>query len=108
MRNGFFLLFSLFCFLSILPSNAQDFRPDSSSGKTVDFTTDTVPALLRKKKKTFIDTLYEKNSKKEVKKKKRLFYGMKCRKGFIKKGAGNKMTMEIFYYLKTYKDPNPY
>ncbi|MFL5730436.1 MAG: toxin-antitoxin system YwqK family antitoxin [Cytophagaceae bacterium] len=80
--------------------------------------TDTIPGKdrmkvdsisgLNKKKKTFIDSVAEKNSQKKKKIKKKVFYGMKTRKGFTKKGVGKKTTIEMFYTLKKWQDPNPY
>jgi hypothetical protein len=36
--------------------------------------------------------------KKKVKKK--VFYGIKTKKGFTRKGVGDRVTYELFYYLK--------
>ncbi|MFN3402870.1 MAG: toxin-antitoxin system YwqK family antitoxin [Cytophagaceae bacterium] len=52
------------------------------------------------------DSIPDKSKKKKVKK--RVFYGMKCRKGFTKVGAGQKVTIETFWTLKKWQDPNPY
>jgi antitoxin component YwqK of YwqJK toxin-antitoxin module len=46
--------------------------------------------------------------KKKKKVKKKVFYGLKCKRGFTKKGQGEKEVIEIFYFLKAYKEPNPY
>jgi antitoxin component YwqK of YwqJK toxin-antitoxin module len=66
--------------------------------------TDTVPELMFKK-----DTLVKK-AKKDPKKKKNVFYDLKCRRGFIRyvSPTGDKVILESFYYLKVWKDPNPY
>lgn len=45
---------------------------------------------------------------KKKKKKKNEFYGLKTRKGFTKKGFGDREVITLFHYLKEYKDPNPY
>lgn len=45
---------------------------------------------------------------KKKKRKKNVFYGLKTKKGFTKKGFGDKEVMTLFSYLKEYKDPNPY
>jgi antitoxin component YwqK of YwqJK toxin-antitoxin module len=40
------------------------------------------------------------NTKKQKKPKKKVFYGLKTKKGFTRKGFGNRVTYELFYYLK--------
>lgn len=45
---------------------------------------------------------------KKKKRKKNEFYGLKTRKGFTKKGFGDREVITLFHYLKEYKDPNPY
>lgn len=48
--------------------------------------------------------------KKDFKKKKmpkKLFYGIKTKKGFTKQGYGEHLEMEIFYYIPTRHDPIP-
>lgn len=42
------------------------------------------------------------------KKKKNVFYGLKTRKGFTRKGFGDREVITLFHYLKDYQDPNPY
>lgn len=66
------------------------------------FVTDTVPDL-----DLGADSLTIQPQKKK-KKKKKVFYGLKCKKGFTRAGYGPKETVETFYYLKEHKDPNPY
>lgn len=44
--------------------------------------------------------------KKKVKKK--VFYGLKTKKGFTRKGVGNRVTYETFYYLKTPESPQAF
>ena len=57
-----------------------------------------------------LDTVASAKEQKEPKKKwkKRVFYGIKTRKNFTKKGAGDRMEIELFYTLKSYRDPDPY
>ena len=51
----------------------------------------------------------EKDEKKEKKKpKKNVFFGIKTKKGFSRKGAGNQTVTELFRYMKKYEEPNPY
>lgn len=42
----------------------------------------------------------EEEPKKKKKVKKKVFYGIKTKKGFTRKGYGNRVTYELFYYLK--------
>lgn len=42
------------------------------------------------------------------KRKKNVFYGLKTRKGFTRKGFGDREVITLFNYLKEYQDPNPY
>ncbi|MBX9850197.1 MAG: hypothetical protein K2X86_00390 [Cytophagaceae bacterium] len=46
--------------------------------------------------------------KKKKKEKKKVFYGLKCKRGYTRKGTGSKMVIESFFFLKHYKEPNPY
>jgi len=54
--------------------------------------------------------LYSQNEEpiptKKKKPKKKVFYGLKTKKGFTRKGYGDKMTIELFYYLKKAEKPN--
>ena len=47
-----------------------------------------------------LDEKEEDNSKKKKKVKKKVFYGLKTKKGFTRKGYGERVTYELFYYLK--------
>lgn len=66
------------------------------------FITDTVPDLDLAPDSLVAET------KKKKKKKKKVFYGLKCKKSFTRNGVGARETVEIFFYLKEHKDPNPY
>lgn len=48
------------------------------------------------------------NTKKKKKPKKKVFYGIKTRKGFTKKGYGDRITYELFYYLKKPQKPETF
>lgn len=50
----------------------------------------------------------ERAEPKKKKIKKRVYYGLKTKKGFTKVGFGENTTLELFHYLKVYQDPNPY
>jgi len=45
---------------------------------------------------------------KEKKRKKKVFYGLKTKKGFTRRGYGDKVELEIFYYLKEAPETDPY
>ncbi|GAB2551296.1 hypothetical protein GCM10027189_37070 [Rufibacter soli] len=52
------------------------------------------------------DSVVEKE-KKEPKKKK-TYFGYRVKKGFARQGKGKNQIVETFYYLREYKEPNPY
>jgi antitoxin component YwqK of YwqJK toxin-antitoxin module len=47
-----------------------------------------------------LDEKEEDDTKKKKKIKKKVFYGLKTKKGFTRKGFGERVTYELFYYLK--------
>ncbi|WP_207433413.1 toxin-antitoxin system YwqK family antitoxin [Sabulibacter ruber] len=49
-----------------------------------------------------------KKEKKKEPKKKKTYFGYRVKKGFARQGKGNNQVVETFYYLRDYKDPNPY
>ena len=51
------------------------------------------------------EEVYEKKHKKP---KKNVYYGIKTKKGFARKGVGNRATLELFNTLKTTQTPDPY
>jgi hypothetical protein len=79
---AFFLLGSVSLF-------AQETEPEDQR-----FTADT-PVNLDFLKEEKIE---EAPKKKKVKKK--VFYGIKTKKGFSRRGTGNRVSYELFYYLK--------
>ena len=44
----------------------------------------------------------------EKRRKKKVFYGLKTKKGFTRRGVGERVELEIFHYLKDFKDVDPY
>lgn len=100
----FFLLLAI-----ILPvcsvAQTDTLLPSGKKPKYYIMETDTVPVLMFTP-----DTLPTRKKRKPPKKKKKVFYDLKCKKGFIRtiSGTSNNVTMETFYYLKVWKDPNPY
>lgn len=65
------------------------------------FTVDTPVNLDFRKEEEPIDT-----KKKKVKKK--VFYGIKTKKGFTRRGTGERVSFEIFYYLKKPESPQTF
>lgn len=67
--------------------------------------TDTMPELIFTP-----DTIPTRKKRKPPKPKKKVFYNLKCKKGFVRtiSGTSGNVTLEKFYYLKEWKDPNPY
>lgn len=50
----------------------------------------------------------EETPKKKKKPKKKVFYGIKTRKGFTRRGYGDRVTYEIFYYLRKSERPQTF
>lgn len=46
--------------------------------------------------------------RKEQRRKRKVFYGIKTKKGFSRRGQGERVELEIFYYLKEPIDTDPY
>ena len=67
------------------------------------FTIDT-PASLDFQKEEAPDN----NTRTKKKVKKRVYYGIKTKKGFTRKGFGDKVTYELFYYLKKSEKPSTF
>lgn len=94
-------------------------RPDDTSlvagiSDTLTTTSDTTAAPLNKRvamtkeqEKAARDKA--KAAQRKPKKKKNIFLGQPIKKGYAKSGPkGKKEVVEIFYYLKTFQQPNPY
>ncbi|WP_157593120.1 toxin-antitoxin system YwqK family antitoxin [Rufibacter tibetensis] len=54
------------------------------------------------------DSAAEKKKEKKEAKKKKTYFGYRVKKGFARQGKGKNQIVETFYYLREYKDPNPY
>jgi len=48
------------------------------------------------------------NTRKKKKPKKKVFYGIKTKKAFTRKGSGDRVTYELFYYLKKSERPQTF
>jgi hypothetical protein len=77
--------------LSLTFASAQDQQPQDEEPQDERFTIDT-PVIL-----DLEDKKEEEAPKKKKKVKKRVFYGIKTRKGFTRKGMGERVTYELFY-----------
>lgn len=107
MKNLFSILISIVTLLLAINSSAQTdtLLPSGKKPRYYIMETDTVPELMFP-----ADSIPTRKKKKKPKKKKKVFYELKCKKGFIRtiSGTSGNVTLERFYYLKTWKDPNPY
>ena len=73
--------------------------PQETAEQGESFTIDTPVSLDFQKEEEPISNTKKKKPKKKV------YYGIKTRKGFTKKGFGDKVTYELFYVLKTPEKP---
>jgi antitoxin component YwqK of YwqJK toxin-antitoxin module len=89
----------IFLGLCSLPLMAQD-QPKQEEEQR--FTIDTPASLDFQKEEEPINTTKKKKPKKKV------FYGVKTKKAFTRKGFGEKVTYEIFYYLKKPEKPQTF
>ncbi len=46
--------------------------------------------------------------RKEKRRNKKVFYGLKTKKSFARRGVGENVELEVFHYLKEYKETDPY
>src|SRR6478736_4527876 len=91
MRSYLAILLLIFAFAA----QAQDEPQDQA------FTVDTPVNLDFLREEEPIET-----KKKKVKKK--VFYGIKTKKGFTRKGVGERVVFELFYYLKKSEMPKTF
>lgn len=90
------LVFALFAGFTSLPVMAQEEEPADQT-----FTVDTPVNLDFEKEEEPVPA-----KKKKVKKK--VFYGIKTKKGFTRRGTGERVTFELFYYLKKSEMPKTF
>ena len=90
-----------FLILPVLPlvSWAQDAPQEPQEQR---FTIDTPASLDFQKEEEPVNTTKKKKPKKKV------FYGIKTKKGFTRKGVGERITYELFYYLKKSEKPQTF
>lgn len=101
MCRKFLPLVPLLLLLSVTFSQGQDDPGPDNTDQS--FERDSIPEL--DLDKTMAD---EKVEPKKKKRKKKVFYGMKTRRAFTRKGMANRQEIEMFYYLKKHKDPDFY
>jgi antitoxin component YwqK of YwqJK toxin-antitoxin module len=98
-----FILLAVFCSTILFAQDTEVKKKnvfsvlETDSIPTIDMGADTVNAYLRKKGKS-----------RKKKTKKKVFYGIKTRKGFTREGMGERVTLELFYVLKKYREPNAF
>jgi antitoxin component YwqK of YwqJK toxin-antitoxin module len=92
-----FLIFFLAIFAISTELAAQDTGQPDDEPQDQQFTVDAPSLDFNKQDEP------EEPKKKKVKKK--VFYGIKTKKGFTRKGQGNRITFETFYYLKKSENP---
>lgn len=101
MRLSFAIL--IFLFGAFIPAFSQE-EEDRDVQEQIDerFTIDTPVTL------DFEEEEKEEPKKKKKKVKKKVFYGIKTKKGFTRKGQGNRITYELFYVLKKPQTPQTF
>src|SRR4051812_9958226 len=89
------ILTFIFFFIAVSTvSFAQDKTDEQEEPQDKQFTVDTPVTLDFEKEEK------DEPQKKKKKPKKKVFYGIKTKKGFTRKGYGDKVTYEIFFFLK--------
>jgi antitoxin component YwqK of YwqJK toxin-antitoxin module len=83
---------SSYAFAQEQQQEEKDERFTIDTPVTLDFDNDEEPVPTKKKKKP----------------KKKVFYGIKTKKGFTRKGFGNRVTYETFYFLKKAQRPQTF
>lgn len=99
MKHPF--LFAIVFLLGLSPVFAQE-EPADTDPIDERFTIDTPVTLDFEKEEE------EEPKKKKKKVKKKVFYGVKTRKGFTRKGQGNRIFYELFYVLKKPEKPQTF
>ena len=96
-----------FILISLLLGGFRSFAQDDVFEEDEDF-----DFILERAQPLTIDLEEEEEERKKKKKKKKVkknrYYGYKTKKGFTRTGFGDKVTVEIFNYLKDWVEPDPY
>lgn len=115
MNNSFFI----FIFLTLLSINSVIAQDDVEVDSTeVDIFGDTeigfslineTPLTLNMEREMELsEEAKDAQKRKEKRRKKKYFYGLKTKKGFTRRGVGDRVELEIFHYLKDFRDTDPY
>ncbi|MEO5603762.1 MAG: hypothetical protein ABIR06_22785 [Cyclobacteriaceae bacterium] len=94
--------FILFIFILLASSSGIIAQVDDQEPQDERFTIDTPVTLDFEKEEE------EAKPKKKKKVKKKVFYGIKTKKGFTRKGFGDRVTYELFYVLKRPQKPETF
>jgi antitoxin component YwqK of YwqJK toxin-antitoxin module len=92
----------LLFFICFLLGSTRLFAQQQETPEEQRFTIDTPVSL------DFDQEEEPENAPKKKKPKKRVYYGIKTKKGFTRKGYGNRVTYELFYYLKKPQAPQSF
>jgi antitoxin component YwqK of YwqJK toxin-antitoxin module len=87
------------------PSAEEDFEPIGAADEDFTLIRESPLTVDLEREKEMADDL-KKDKKK--KRKRKVFYGIKTRKGFTRRGVGERVEVEVFHYLKEPQAPNPY
>jgi antitoxin component YwqK of YwqJK toxin-antitoxin module len=70
---------------------------------------ETMPLTLNMEKEIELsEEAKEAHKRAEKRRKRKVFYGLKTKKGFVRRGTGDKIDLEIFHYLKEAPETDPY
>ncbi len=113
--KSIFFIFISFCSFSILKAQNEESPADSTEfdifGDTEDgfsLINDSPLTLNMEREMELSKEAKDARKEREKKRKKKWFYGMKTKKGFTRRGAGDNVELEIFHYLKDYRETDPY
>ncbi len=102
MKNFFLLLITFMPFFVLGQDTSEEVDSTKHNDKYIHFYNDKDPLA------EFAPEEEEKDFK-EKKPKRKVFYGLKTKKGFTKSGYGSRMKISVFYYLKDQTiEPVPY
>lgn len=92
--------FKLFL-VGLIAISSPSFAQEQEQQEDERFTIDTPVTLDFEKEEEVVE-------KKKKKVKKKVFYGIKTKKGFTRKGYGDRVTYELFYFLKKSEKPQTF
>jgi hypothetical protein len=95
-------IFAIIFFVGSLQAHAQQTGQQGQDEPTDQQFTINTPGTLDFKKEEEVEAPKKKKVKKKV------FYGIKTKKGFTRKGYGERVTYETFYFLKKPEKPQTF